>query len=52
MMGVDLGTTTVNLQATPLLTTPLLAIVNPLSSAVLFVTTASRFSKAAQRKMR
>lgn len=40
-----------DVQATLLFTTSLLAIVNPLSSAVLFVTTASGFSKAAQRKM-
>lgn len=40
-----------NLQAILLFTTSLLAIVNPLSSAVLFVTTASRFSQGAQRKM-
>jgi multiple antibiotic resistance protein len=41
----------VDLQATLLFTTALVAIMNPLSSAVLFVTTASRFSQAAQRKM-
>jgi multiple antibiotic resistance protein len=40
-----------NLQATLLFTTSLLAIVNPLSSAVLFVTTASRFSLPTQRRM-
>lgn len=40
-----------DLQATLLFTTSLLAIVNPLSSAVLFVTTASRFSQAVRRKM-
>ena len=40
-----------DLQATLLFTTSLLAIVNPLSSSVLFVTTASRFSEVAQRKM-
>ena len=40
-----------DLQATLLFTTSLLAIVNPLASAVLFVTTASRFSLAVRRKM-
>ena len=40
-----------DLQATLLFTTSLLAIVNPLSSSVFFVTTASRFSGVAQRKM-
>lgn len=40
-----------DLQATLLFTTSLLAIVNPLSSAVVFVTTASRFSQPAQRRM-
>lgn len=40
-----------DLQATLLFTTSLLAIVNPLSSAVLFVTTASRFSQGVQRRM-
>jgi len=40
-----------DLQATLLFTTSLLAIVNPLSSSVLFVTTASRFSGDVQRKM-
>ena len=40
-----------DLQATLLFTTALVAIMNPLSSAVLFVTTASRFSQAAHRKM-
>lgn len=40
-----------DLQATLLFTTSLLAIVNPLSSSVLFVTTASRFSVDIQRKM-
>lgn len=40
-----------DLQATLLFTTSLLAIVNPLSSSVLFVTTASRFSSDVQRKM-
>ena len=40
-----------DLQATLLFTTSLLAIVNPLSSSVLFVTTASRFSGDIQRKM-
>jgi len=40
-----------DLQATLLFTTSLLAIVNPLSSSVLFVTTASRFSADVQRKM-
>jgi multiple antibiotic resistance protein len=41
----------VDLQATLLFTTSLLAIVNPVSSAVLFVTTASRFSGDVQRRM-
>lgn len=41
----------VNLQATILFTASLLAIVNPLSSAVLFVTTASRFSRKVQQQM-
>jgi multiple antibiotic resistance protein len=41
----------VDLQATLLFTTSLLAIVNPLSSAVLFVTTAARFSQGIQRRM-
>jgi len=40
-----------DLQLTLLFTTSLLAIVNPLSSAVLFVTTASRFARPVQRKM-
>jgi multiple antibiotic resistance protein len=40
-----------DLQATLLFTTSLLAIVNPLSSSVLFVTTASRFSQDVQQKM-
>ena len=40
-----------DLQATLLFTTSLLAIVNPLSSSVLFVTTASRFSSDVQRRM-
>ena len=40
-----------DLQATVLFTTSLLAIVNPLSSGVLFITTASRFSQVAQRRM-
>jgi multiple antibiotic resistance protein len=40
-----------DLQATLLFTTSLLAIVNPLSSSVLFVTTASRFSGDVQRRM-
>jgi multiple antibiotic resistance protein len=40
-----------NLQATLLFTTSLLAVVNPLASAVLFVTTASRFSRVVQGKM-
>ena len=40
-----------DLQATLLFTTSLLAIVNPLSSSVLFVTTAARFSGDVQRKM-
>lgn len=40
-----------DLQATLLFTTSLLAIVNPLSSAVLFVTTASRFSQTVQQRM-
>jgi small neutral amino acid transporter SnatA (MarC family) len=38
----------VDLQATLLFTTSLLAIVNPLSSAVLFVTMAPRFSAGVQ----
>jgi len=41
----------VDLQATLLFTTSLLAIINPLSSAVLFVTTASRFSRDVQNRM-
>jgi small neutral amino acid transporter SnatA (MarC family) len=41
----------VDLQATILFTTSLLAIVNPLAAAVLFVTTASRFSQSVQRRM-
>ena len=41
----------VDLQSTLLFTTALLAIVNPLSSAVLFVTTASGFNVAVQRRM-
>jgi multiple antibiotic resistance protein len=41
----------VDLQATLLFTTSLVAIVNPLSSAVLFVTTASRFSVEIQHRM-
>ena len=40
-----------NVQAILLFTTSLVAIVNPLSSAVLFVTTASRFSPSVQQKM-
>jgi multiple antibiotic resistance protein len=40
-----------DLQATLLFTTSLLAVVNPLASAVLFVTTASRFSLVVQGKM-
>ena len=40
-----------DLQSTLLFTTALLAIVNPLSSAVLFVTTASGFSVPVQRRM-
>ena len=40
-----------DLQATLLFTTSLLAIVNPLSSSVLFVTTASRFPQNVQQKM-
>ena len=40
-----------DLQATLLFTTSLLAIVNPLSSAVLFVTTASKFMPGVQQKM-
>ena len=40
-----------DLQATLLFTTSLLAIVNPLSSAVLFITTAARFSLDAQKRM-
>jgi len=40
-----------DLQATLLFTTSLVAIVNPLASAVLFVTTASRFSQTVQGKM-
>ena len=40
-----------DVQATLLFTTSLLAIVNPLSSAVLFVTTASRFSYGIQKRM-
>jgi len=40
-----------DLQATLLFATSLVAIVNPLSSAVLFVTTASRFSASAHTKM-
>jgi len=41
----------VDLQATMLFATSLIAIVNPLSSAVLFVTTASRFSPPLHHKM-
>jgi multiple antibiotic resistance protein len=41
----------VDLQATVLFATSLLAIVNPLSSAVFFVTTASRFPRTVQRLM-
>jgi multiple antibiotic resistance protein len=41
----------VDLQSTLLFTTSVLAIVNPLAAAVLFVTTAARFSVAVQRKM-
>jgi len=41
----------VNLQATVLFATSLLAILNPLSSSVFFVTTASRFSRTVQRQM-
>jgi multiple antibiotic resistance protein len=41
----------VDLQATLLFATSLLAIVNPLSSSVLFVTTASRFSRTVQQQM-
>jgi len=41
----------VDLQATLLFATSLLAIVNPLSSSVLFVTTASRFSRNVQQHM-
>jgi multiple antibiotic resistance protein len=41
----------VDVQATLLFTTALLAIINPVSAAVLFVTTASRFSPAIQRRM-
>ena len=40
-----------NLQATVLFATSLLAILNPLSSSVFFVTTASRFSRTVQRQM-
>ena len=40
-----------DLQATVLFATSLLAIVNPLSSSVFFVTTASRFSRTVQRQM-
>ena len=40
-----------NLQATVLFATSLLAILNPLSSSVFFVTTASRFSRIVQRQM-
>lgn len=40
-----------DLQATLLFTTSLVAIVNPLSSAVFFVTTAAGFSQDVQRKM-
>ena len=40
-----------DLQATLLFTTSLLAIVNPVGSAVLFVTTASRFSGDVQQRM-
>ena len=40
-----------DLQATLLFTTSLLAIVNPLSSAVLFVTTSTRFSQQVQQRM-
>ena len=38
-------------QSVLLFTTTLLAIVNPLSSGVLFISTASRFSRGVQRKM-
>jgi multiple antibiotic resistance protein len=41
----------VDLQATLLFTTSLLAIINPLSSAVLFVTAAARFSPGVRSKM-
>jgi multiple antibiotic resistance protein len=41
----------VDLQATLLFATSLLAIVNPLGSAVLFATMAGRFSPAVQRRM-
>jgi len=41
----------VDLQATVLFATSLLAILNPLSSSVFFVTTASRFSRTVQRQM-
>ena len=40
-----------DLQATVLFATSLLAILNPLSSSVFFVTTASRFSRTVQRQM-
>ncbi|HEX5069636.1 MAG TPA: MarC family protein [Vicinamibacterales bacterium] len=40
-----------DLQATMLFATALVAIMNPLSSAVLFVTTANRFSASAHQKM-
>ena len=40
-----------DLQSTLLFTTSLLAIVNPLSSGVLFITTASRFLPDVQRRM-
>ena len=40
-----------DLQATLLFTTSLVAIVNPLSSAVFFVTTSAGFSQEVQRKM-
>jgi multiple antibiotic resistance protein len=49
--GVSSLNTPLNLQATLLFTTSLLAIVNPLSSAVLFVTTAARFPRPVQSKM-
>ena len=49
--SVVLQALNVDLQATLLFTTSLLAIVNPLSSAVLFVSTASRFSRGVQGRM-